>query len=107
MAMTKDEAEWALLRSGKLDEELTAVKEEGQRVAVYAGLRYHAAYMGRKPGWAAHFYKDLYGEWPERGWEKVPPMRPSDDLMAIIKKRDSRFIFEEKMKRRRQEVMAQ
>jgi hypothetical protein len=91
MTMTKDEYEWALLRSGKLDEDLAAVKEEGEKVALFAQLRYLAQERGWKPGWAAHFYKSLYGSWPERGWEKVPPMRPTDETYRQVDRRQRSY----------------
>lgn len=87
----QSEREWALLRSGKLDGELAAVKEEGERIVLYSQLRYLCLEEGWKPGWAAHFYKSLYGSWPDRAWEKVPPMCPTENVYQLVAKRQRSF----------------
>jgi hypothetical protein len=94
------------LRAGKLDEELREVREIGEKVALYAQLRFHALQMQRKLGWAAYFFKGIYGHWPDRAWEKVPPMRPTENTMAMIEARDRRFVFEQQMERRKNERAA-
>jgi hypothetical protein len=104
MSEEQAERDWALLRSGKLDEELQAVKEEGERSLLFSQLRYIALERGWKPGWAAHFYKTLYGSWPDRGWEKVPPMRPTEDLYHLVDRRQRSF--GQAMKQREEERRA-
>lgn len=68
------------------DEELAEVREIGQRVTLYSQLRYIAAEEGWKPGWAAHFYKSLHGAWPDREWEKVPPIRPPEEIYQVVRR---------------------
>lgn len=70
MAMS-DEDEWKLMRSPAFDVELQAVKEEGERMLFFSNLRYLAAENGWKSGWAAHFFKSMYGMWPERDRKSV------------------------------------
>ena len=72
-------------------EQLREVKEIGQRVALFAQLRYIAAENGWKPGWAAHFYKSLHGVWPDREWEKVPPIRPPEDVYRMVERRQRSY----------------
>lgn len=76
--------------AGKLpgfDEELKEVREIGKQVALFARLRYIAAENGWKTGWAAHFYKSLHGAWPDREWDKVPPIRPPEDVYQMVQRR--------------------
>lgn len=35
-----------------------------ERAEFFAGLKYYGMTKGRKPGWAAHAYKEKFGEWP-------------------------------------------
>jgi hypothetical protein len=103
---TRDERLAEAFFAGKLpafDAELAEVKEEGERVAFFAQLRYHALTLGRKPGWAKHFFKSIYGTWPERGWEKVSPMRPTGGTMQLVQSRDAKWRSETKMQRQREE----
>jgi hypothetical protein len=100
------EDDWKLMHSPAFDEELREVREIGEHVSFYAQLRFHALEMGRKLGWAAYFYKEYYGEWPDREWEKVAPMRPTENTVKIIEKRDRLFVFEKKKEWQREERRA-
>lgn len=56
-----------------------------ERAAVYAALLYIAKDRGRKPGWAAHTYRDRYGIWPRHEVEPAPPSRA---ISSWVKSRD-------------------
>jgi hypothetical protein len=75
----------------EFDEELAAVREIGQRVALFAQLRFVGLENGWKPGWAAVFFKSIYEVWPDREWEKVPPMRPTELTWALVENRQRSF----------------
>ena len=62
-------------------------REEKQ--SAYSALIWMALKKGRKPGWAAHIYRDLFGVWP-RGLNDTP-QAPSEDLVRWVKSRDIRF----------------
>lgn len=93
------EEHWALLRSM-----LRITREIGQQVTLYSQLRYIAAEEGWKPGWAAHFYKSLHGVWPAREWEKVPPVRPPEEVYQIVQRRQRSY--RQQMRRYHEERMA-
>ena len=71
--------------------ELDAVQQEGYRAAFFAQLKQIAMKMGRKPGWAAYFYKSVHGEWPDRRWDNMLPMAPSAATLRVVEAYDSLF----------------
>ena len=78
--------------------ELHEVQRIGRRIRAYAMFRFHAVAMARKEGWAAHFYKSVWGEWPADEWKKVPPMKPTGAVKRLIETRDRRWIKEQRLK---------
>lgn len=97
--------DWALLRAGVFDDELVRVREAGERARFYAELKWVAYEMGRKLGWAAFFYKDVYGEWPPWDWkEDLLPMEPRESTRKQVRKRDrlAREAWKEKKRAERE-----
>jgi len=62
-------------RLGMVDE----VDGEMFRVSFYRQLLGIARYYGKKDGWAAHAYREKYGEWPPFSWRKLGPMEPGPE----------------------------
>jgi hypothetical protein len=86
--------------------ELHEVQRIGRRVRAYAMFRYHALSMQRQEGWAAHFYKSIWGDWPSIDWKKVPPMQPTGAVKRLIETHDRRWVKEQKLKAWREEKIA-
>lgn len=57
------------------------------RKAWYAMLLYWVREHGKKDGYAAHLYRERWGEWPEWRPHEVVPMRPSESVLRFIKHR--------------------
>ena len=66
--------------------EIETVMTSPQRTE-YLRLRGVAFQRGFKPGWAAHKYKDRFGEWPDPRWDLPNPTRctPAEFLAAAQK----------------------
>jgi superfamily II DNA or RNA helicase len=62
-------------RLGMLDE----VDGEVFRVAFYRQLLGIARTYGKKDGWAAHAYREKYGEFPPFSWKELGPMEPGPE----------------------------
>ena len=62
-------------RLGMLDE----VDGEVFRVAFYRQLLGIARTYGKKDGWAAHAYRERYGEFPPFSWKELGPMEPGPE----------------------------
>jgi superfamily II DNA or RNA helicase len=58
---------------------------------VYLMIRCVQIERGRKDGWAAYTYKDLFGVWPNRSWAWLPPIEPCAELRAFVRSKDIRF----------------
>ncbi len=61
---------------------------EEVRQSFYRQLLGVARMYGKKDGWAAHAYKERYGEWPLWEWKELGPLMPSDDAL-----RWTRYLF--------------
>jgi DNA repair protein RadD len=42
----------------------------------------------RKPGWAAHKYKEKFGAFPPRSWNNAEPIRAGGAVIAWARSRD-------------------
>jgi hypothetical protein len=49
-----------------------------------------AVMRGYKPGWAAHKFKEKFGDWPPRS-RAVTPIAPSDEVLAWVRSRNIAF----------------
>jgi hypothetical protein len=58
---------------------------------VYAMIRYVQEERGRKDGWSAYTFKDLFGIWPPKQWARIAPQEPSSQLRAFVRSKDIRF----------------
>jgi superfamily II DNA or RNA helicase len=58
------------------------------RRTFYAELRGWAAGNGYKPGWAAHKYRERYGDWPPWSWNAEPAAAPSTTTRRWIASRN-------------------
>lgn len=56
---------------------------------VYSQLLGYAHEKGRRHGWVAHTYRDIFGVWPRKMVERQ--LEPSSQLVKWIKHRDIRF----------------
>jgi superfamily II DNA or RNA helicase len=62
------------------------VDTEQIRVSFYRQLLGIARAHGKKDGWAAHAYKDKYGEWPPFSWKELGPMEPGPEAQRWAKR---------------------
>lgn len=60
------------------------------RRSFYLQVLYFARATGRKDGWAAHVYRERYGEWPEWSWKGLPTIETSPAVMRWIRYRAMR-----------------
>jgi superfamily II DNA/RNA helicase len=67
-------------------------KEPRDKARVYAQLLWHSRKYGKKDGYAAHRYREIYGVWPQRHSMDWRPYfdAPSMDLAAWMKSRNIR-----------------
>jgi hypothetical protein len=73
-----------------LDGELVEIGEhldrkDQDRQAFLAELRGIAQERNFKPGWAAHKYKEKYGDWPPRSFGDTPSATPSITTRRWVK----------------------
>jgi DNA repair protein RadD len=61
------------------------IPEMRDQLAFYAELRGFGAEKGFKAGWAAHKFRELYGDWPPREWNRQPLVKPSEETRRWIK----------------------
>jgi len=61
-----------------------------EKQAWYSGLIAIAAERNRKPGWAAHTYKEKFGVWPDHSLSKAPTT-PSETVRNFVRAKDIRF----------------
>src|SRR5215213_2532332 len=66
-----------------------------QKEDFYSELRFYALERRYKAGWAAHTFKDRFGDWPPRSWNDNPLLPPS---LATINWVKSRWIARSKAK---------
>ena len=64
---------------------LQACAEE--RYRFHCMLLWFVARHDYNPGWAAHKFKERYGEWPPRHWHGASPVTPDDATRAWIRSR--------------------
>lgn len=60
-----------------------------EKQAAYSALLWMAHQKGRKLGWAAHLYRDIFGVWP-RGLDATPAPA-SEDLIRWVRSSDIRY----------------
>lgn len=60
---------------------------------------------GRKEGWAAYRYKDLWGDWPPRSAKHLPAMEPCSLMVSWMRSRDMAWIKGKRAAEDRGEVM--
>lgn len=70
-----------LVRKAKRDALLLQIRSQGPRL-VYAGLLWHALYLGHKPGWASYCFKEIFGTWP-RPKDKCKAVRWANDDLEL------------------------
>jgi superfamily II DNA or RNA helicase len=74
---------------GLLDSDRRArpdLDDSGVRAEWHSGLAFIAAERGYKPGWAAHKYREKFGDWPPYGARPVP-REPSIEIRRWVKSR--------------------
>lgn len=49
----------------------------------YKQLLWYCQERGWAPGWAAHKYREKFGNWPSRGWKE--PMEPTPELRSWVR----------------------
>jgi DNA repair protein RadD len=64
--------------------------KSADRIGFYRELKHFANARGYKSGWAAHKYKERFGDWP-KGLDHWPPMQPSPDTLGWIRSRQIAF----------------
>lgn len=70
------------------------------RQQIYAELKQMAADLQRKAGFAAVFYRDIFGAWPSWEWvDTVEPFPPRIELHKLDKRRHNRWKRERDKKR--------
>lgn len=58
--------------------------------AFYGQLKHYAKGKDYAPGWAAHKFKEKFGNWPNH-LRDVPPMQPTPEALAWIRSRQIAF----------------
>ena len=61
--------------------------EDQDRLAFYAELLGMVRERGWKPGWAAHKYRERFGDWPPRSFERTPVAQPGLETRRWVKSR--------------------
>jgi superfamily II DNA or RNA helicase len=64
--------------------------KSADRIGFYRELKYFANARGYKSGWAAHKYKDRFGDWP-KGLDHWPPIPPSPETLGWIRSQQIAF----------------
>lgn len=59
---------------------------ERTKVYWYLQLLWYARAYGKKDGWAAHMYREKFGEWPKWEWKKYEPIMPRGEVMRFIRR---------------------
>lgn len=83
-------------RGGKGETIADRVRAMG-KAEVYAQLAYVANEKGRKEGWVAHSYKEIFEVWPQ-GFKGSVPKYPTPELMAWVRNKDRRWVYGQKGK---------
>lgn len=71
---------------GKL-EEVGVLDSEAIRQNFYRQLLWYVKFFGKKDGFAAHLYKDKYGEFPPWEWRELEPVEPTPATWNFIRSR--------------------
>ena len=71
---------------GKL-EEMGVLDSEALRQNFYRQLLWYVKFFGKKDGFAAHLYKDKYGEFPPWEWRELEPAEPTPATWNFIRSR--------------------
>lgn len=61
-----------------------------QKRRVYGELLHYCREKGKKEGWAANTYRDMFGVWPN-AHKGAPPVKPSPDTLRYIRAKNIRF----------------
>ena len=82
---------------GFIDGELTEIQSKKavgfsheQKAVLFGQFKFLAREKGHKPGWAAHLFKDRFGEWPN-GCKDAPETEPTPAVRSWVKSRMIRF----------------
>jgi hypothetical protein len=84
-----DLAEFGARKSGKPQTVRDQIAAQGKR-AVYMQLLWICEERGHSLGWAAHNYKDVFGDWP-RGLSKTAAAEPTQLMRRWIQSRNIAF----------------
>lgn len=64
---------------------------EEDRQEFFQQLLYIGKERGYKPGWAAAQYKNRFGDWPPRDWNRLPPMQPAPATLEYVRRQQQRY----------------
>jgi DNA repair protein RadD len=67
-------------------------REQQDQLGFFCELRGVAVERGYKPGWAAHKFKEKFGDWPSRTWNSSPVLKPSEETRRWVKGMAIRYI---------------
>jgi DNA repair protein RadD len=62
-----------------------------ERIEFYQQLKHFAATRNYKSGWAAHKYKEKFGDYPPWAWNELPTLEPSATTLGWIRSRQIAF----------------
>ena len=80
--------------------EIDDIREsERDKLKFYLQLRGLCEKRGKKSGFAAHSYREKFGDWPPFTWNDYPAMQPSEEVKRWMQSRMIAFA-----KRRQREV---
>jgi DNA repair protein RadD len=82
------DGELGLVIGGKAQ---TPQYSEGDRVIFFRQLRAVAQMRGYKKGWAAHKFKEKFGDFPPWSYDGLPPAIPTDAVLSWVKSRQIAF----------------
>jgi DNA repair protein RadD len=82
------DGELGLVNGGKAQ---APVYDENTRVEFFQQLRAVQQMRGYKQGWAAHEFKDKFGQFPPWSYNNLPPIAPSDALLSWVRSRNIAF----------------
>jgi superfamily II DNA or RNA helicase len=76
-----------------LDGELVEIGQhlapkDQDRLAFFSELLGIVRERGYQHGWAAHKFRERFGDWPARSWGSAPPARPSETTRRWVKSRN-------------------
>lgn len=62
-------------------------ESEHERLKFYLQLRGWFEQRGKKPGAAAHSFREKFGDFPPWSWNDFPAMQPGDEVRRWVKSR--------------------